>query len=191
MEGPTPVSALIHAATMVTAGVYLIVRSNPIYDLTPDAQTAVVVVGAITLLSTGRSSAAPRTTSRRRWPVDDEPDRLHDARRRPRRRRLRFAIFHLLTHGFFKANMFLGRRVGDARHGRRGRHAPLRRAALGMPVTFLTFGLGYLAIIGFPPFSGFWSKDKIIETAFDQGDGAWRPGSAGRHCSAPASPRST
>ena len=82
-----------------------------------------------------------------------------------------FAIFHLLTHGFFKANMFLG--AGSVMHAMDDdvdmRHYGALRKA--MPVTFLTFAMGYLAIIGFPRFSGFWSKDKIIETAF--GDNLW------------------
>jgi NADH-quinone oxidoreductase subunit L len=165
MEGPTPVSALIHAATMVTAGVYLVVRSNFVYELAPIAQTAVVVVGTVTLLWGAilgcakddiKKALAGSTMSQIGYmmlaaglgPVGYP-----------------FAIFHLLTHGFFKANMFLG--AGSVMHGmdddvNMRHYGALNRA---MPVTFLTFAMGYLAIIGFPGFSGFWSKDKIIESA--------------------------
>ena len=165
MEGPTPVSALIHAATMVTAGVYLVVRSNFIFELAPIAQTAVVVVATVTLLWGAilgcakddiKKALAGSTMSQIGYmmlaaglgPVGYP-----------------FAIFHLLTHGFFKANMFLG--AGSVMHGMNDdvdmRHyGGLNKA---MPVTFLTFAMGYLAIIGFPGFSGFWSKDRIIESA--------------------------
>jgi NADH-quinone oxidoreductase subunit L len=166
MEGPTPVSALIHAATMVTAGVYLIVRSNFIYDLTPIAQTAVVIVGAVTLLWGAvigcakddiKKALAGSTMSQIGYMMLAAG--LGTAG-------YAFAIFHLLTHGFFKANMFLG--AGSVMHAmdddvEMRRYGALRTA---LPVTFLTFAMGYLAIIGFPGFSGFWSKDKIIETAF-------------------------
>jgi NADH-quinone oxidoreductase subunit L len=168
MEGPTPVSALIHAATMVTAGVYLVVRSNFVFELAPHAQTVVVVVAVISLFWGAwigcakddiKKALAGSTMSQIGYMmlaaglgVAGYP----------------FAIFHLLTHGFFKANMFLG--AGSVMHGMDDdvdmRHyGALRRA---MPVTFVTFAMGYLAIIGFPGFSGFWSKDKIIETAMDQ-----------------------
>jgi NADH-quinone oxidoreductase subunit L len=165
MEGPTPVSALIHAATMVTAGVYLVVRSNFIYELTPLAQTVVVVVATVTLLWGAilgcakddiKKALAGSTMSQIGYMmlaaglgVAGYP----------------FAIFHLLTHGFFKANMFLG--AGSVMHGMNDdvdmRHYGGLRSY--MPITFLTFAMGYLAIIGFPGFSGFFSKDKIIETA--------------------------
>ena len=168
MEGPTPVSALIHAATMVTAGVYLIVRSNFIYELTPLAQTVVVVVATVTLLWGAilgcakddiKKALAGSTMSQIGYMmlaaglgVAGYP----------------FAIFHLLTHGFFKANMFLG--AGSVMHGMNDdvnmRHYGGLRSY--MPITFLTFAMGYLAIIGFPGFSGFFSKDKIIETALDE-----------------------
>jgi len=165
MEGPTPVSALIHAATMVTAGVYLIVRSNFIFELAPHAQTAVVVVAVVTLLWGAiigcakddiKKVLAGSTMSQIGYMM------LGAGLGVPG---YAFAIFHLLTHGFFKANMFLG--AGSVMHGMDDdvdmRHyGALNRA---MPVTFLTFAMGYLAIIGFPGFSGFWSKDKIIETA--------------------------
>ena len=165
MEGPTPVSALIHAATMVTAGVYLVVRSNFIFELAPIAQTAVVVVATVTLLWGAilgcakddiKKALAGSTMSQIGYmmlaaglgPVGYP-----------------FAIFHLLTHGFFKANMFLG--AGSVMHGmdddvNMRHYGALNKA---MPVTFLTFAMGYLAIIGFPGFSGFWSKDRIIESA--------------------------
>ncbi|MCX6398223.1 MAG: NADH-quinone oxidoreductase subunit L [Propionibacteriales bacterium] len=166
MEGPTPVSALIHAATMVTAGVYLIVRSNFIFSLTEDARTAVIIIGCITLLMGAvigcakddiKKALAGSTMSQIGYMVLAAG--LGPAG-------YAFAIFHLLTHGFFKANMFLG--AGSVMHGMNDdvnmRHYGALQKA--MPVTFATFGIGYLAILGVPPFAGFWSKDKIIETAF-------------------------
>nr|WP_234410832.1 NADH-quinone oxidoreductase subunit L [Nocardioides terrigena] len=165
MEGPTPVSALIHAATMVTAGVYLVVRSNFIYDLTPTAQTAVVIVATVTLLWGAvlgcakddiKKALAGSTMSQIGY-------MMLAAGLGPAG--YPFAIFHLLTHGFFKANMFLG--AGSVMHGMNDDVDMRHYGGLSkyMPVTFLTFAMGYLAIIGFPGFSGFWSKDKIIETA--------------------------
>ncbi|MCW2858177.1 MAG: dehydrogenase subunit, partial [Marmoricola sp.] len=168
MEGPTPVSALIHAATMVTAGVYLIVRSNFIFSLSENARTAVIIIGCITLLMGAvigcakddiKKALAGSTMSQIGYMVLAAG--LGPAG-------YAFAIFHLLTHGFFKANMFLG--AGSVMHGTEDdvnmRHYGALRKA--MPVTFLTFAMGYLAIIGFPGFAGFWSKDKIIETALAQ-----------------------
>lgn len=168
MEGPTPVSALIHAATMVTAGVYLIVRAHAIFDLSETARTAVVVVGAITLLLGAfigtakddiKKGLAGSTMSQIGYmvlaaglgPVGYV-----------------FAIFHLLTHGMFKAGLFLG--AGSVMHGMYDdvnmRHYGALRTM--MKVTYATFGLGFLAIIGVPPFAGFWSKDEIIYVAFSQ-----------------------
>ena len=165
MEGPTPVSALIHAATMVTAGVYLIVRSNFIFELAPDAQTAVVAVAVVTLLWGAiigcakddiKKALAGSTMSQIGYMMLGAGLGVSG---------YAFAIFHLLTHGFFKANMFLG--AGSVMHGMDDDVDMRHYGGLSkmMPVTFLTFAMGYLAIIGFPPFSGFWSKDKIIETA--------------------------
>jgi NADH-quinone oxidoreductase subunit L len=173
MAGPTPVSALIHAATMVTAGVYLVVRSAPIFEQAPNAQLVVVIVGAVTLIFGAivgcakddiKKALAASTMSQIGYmmlaaglgPVGYV-----------------FAIFHLLTHGFFKAGLFLG--AGSVMHGMNDQVDMRRFGGLAtvMKVTWVTFGLGWLAIIGFPGLSGFWSKDKIIEAAF-VGDG-WRP----------------
>ncbi|MGW3482506.1 NADH-quinone oxidoreductase subunit L [Rhodococcus indonesiensis] len=169
MEGPTPVSALIHAATMVTAGVYLIVRSDVLFDLAPTAQLAVVIVGAVTLLFGAvigcakddiKKALAASTMSQIGYMVLAAG--LGPAG-------YAFAIMHLLTHGFFKAGLFLG--AGSVMHGMNDevnmRHYGGLRTV--MPITFVTFGLGYLAIIGIPPFAGFFSKDKIIEAAFGAG----------------------
>ena len=167
MEGPTPVSALIHAATMVTAGVYLVVRSGPIFEGAPVAQNAVIVVGAVTLLFGAiigtakddiKKALAASTMSQIGY-------MMLAAGLGPAG--YVFAIFHLLAHGFFKANLFLG--SGSVMHAMNDEvdmrvYGGLRRI---MPWTFGTFAVGYLAIIGVPPFSGFWSKDKIIEVAFD------------------------
>lgn len=169
MEGPTPVSALIHAATMVTAGVYLIVRSGPVFDLAPHAQTAVVVVGAVTLLFGAvigcakddiKKALAASTMSQIGYMVLAAG--LGPAG-------YAFAIMHLLTHGFFKAGLFLG--AGSVMHAmddevNMRRYGGLRKA---LPITFVTFGLGYLAIIGIPPLAGFFSKDGIIEAALGAG----------------------
>ncbi|AFM16322.1 NADH dehydrogenase subunit L [Mycolicibacterium chubuense NBB4] len=169
MEGPTPVSALIHAATMVTAGVYLIVRSAPVFDLAPYAQTAVVIVGAVTLLFGAvigcakddiKKALAASTMSQIGYMVLAAG--LGPAG-------YAFAIMHLLTHGFFKAGLFLG--AGSVMHAMNDevdmrRYGGLRKA---LPITFVTFGLGYLAIIGVPPLAGFFSKDGIIEAALGSG----------------------
>ncbi|MGI8696736.1 MAG: NADH-quinone oxidoreductase subunit L [Mycobacteriales bacterium] len=169
MEGPTPVSALIHAATMVTAGVYLIARSSPIFDLTQDGRTIVCIIGAITLLygcicgcayDDIKKVLAYSTVSQIGYmflavglgPIG-----------------YAFGILHLLAHGFFKAGMFLG--AGSVMHGMDDQVNMRRFGGLWkvMPITWVTFGLGYLAIIGFPGLSGYFSKDKIIEAAFDKG----------------------
>ncbi|AHH18784.1 NADH-quinone oxidoreductase subunit L [Nocardia nova SH22a] len=169
MEGPTPVSALIHAATMVTAGVYLIARSNPIFDAAPGARAAVLVVGAVTLLFGAvigcakddiKKALAASTMSQIGYMVLAAG--LGPAG-------YAVAIMHLLTHGFFKAGLFLG--AGSVMHAMNDetdmrRYGGLRRY---LPITFITFGLGYLAIIGVPPFAGFFSKDRIIEAAFGYG----------------------
>ncbi|MCX6428256.1 MAG: NADH-quinone oxidoreductase subunit L, partial [Actinobacteria bacterium] len=169
MAGPTPVSALIHAATMVTAGVYLITRSNFIFDAAPTAQLAVAIIGAITLLFGAvigmakddiKKALAASTMSQIGYMVLGAG--LGPAG-------YAFAIMHLLTHGFFKAGMFLG--AGSVMHGMNDEVNMRRFGGLRkfMPITFATFGLGYLAIIGVPPFAGFYSKDKIIEVAFNAG----------------------
>jgi NADH-quinone oxidoreductase subunit L len=169
MAGPTPVSALIHAATMVTAGVYLIVRSNFVFDAAPNAQLLVVIVGAITLLFGAiigtakddiKKALAASTMSQIGYMVLGAG--LGPAG-------YAYAIMHLITHGFFKAGMFLG--AGSVMHGMNDevnmrKYGGLRKF---MPITFVTFGLGYLAIIGVPPFAGYFSKDKIIETALNAG----------------------
>jgi NADH-quinone oxidoreductase subunit L len=171
MEGPTPVSALIHAATMVTAGVYLVTRSNAIFDLAPAAQTGVVVVGTVTLLFGAiigcakddiKKALAASTMSQIGY-------MMLAAGIGPAG--YAFAIFHLLTHGFFKADLFLG--AGSVMHGMNDEVDMRRYGGLSryMPTTFATFAVGYLAIIGIPPFGGFWSKDKIIEVAF--GENFW------------------
>ncbi|MFF4847076.1 NADH-quinone oxidoreductase subunit L [Streptomyces sp. NPDC001194] len=169
MEGPTPVSALIHAATMVTAGVYLIVRSAAVFNGAPDAQLVVTIVGAVTLIFGAivgcakddiKKALAGSTMSQIGYmilaaglgPIGYV-----------------FAIMHLVTHGFFKAGLFLG--AGSVMHGMNDEVDMRKYGALRkfMPVTFVTFGLGYLAIIGFPGLSGFFSKDMIIEAAFAKG----------------------
>ena len=171
MAGPTPVSALIHAATMVTAGVYLMVRSGAIFQGAPDAQLAVAVVGAITLVLGAVIGSAK-----------DDMKKVLAASTMSQIGYMMlgaglgpvgyaFAIFHLLTHGFFKAQLFLG--AGSVMHAM-GDQVDMRRfgaLAGAMRITWATMGIGWLAILGVPPFSGFWSKDRIIEAAFT-GEGA-------------------
>jgi NADH-quinone oxidoreductase subunit L len=179
MEGPTPVSALIHAATMVTAGVYLIARSNPIFSANHTAQTVVVCVGAATLLI-GAIIGCAKDDIKRVLAYSTVSQigymflgvGLGGAA-------YALAIIHLLAHGFFKAGLFLG--AGSIMHGMNDQTDIRRFGGLWryMKITWVTFGLGYLAIIGIPPLSGFFSKDPIIEAAFNRpGWSGWLFGSA-------------
>ncbi|NKE58409.1 NADH-quinone oxidoreductase subunit L [Lentzea sp. PSKA42] len=172
MAGPTPVSALIHAATMVTAGVYLIARSNPLYNLSEDGRLVVMIIGAVTLLigciigcayDDFKKVLAYSTVSQIGYmilavglgPIG-----------------YALGIMHLLTHGFFKAGLFLG--AGSVMHGMNDEGNIRRMGGLAkyLPITFVTWTLGYLALIGIPPFSGYFSKDAIIAAAF--GAEGWR-----------------
>jgi NADH-quinone oxidoreductase subunit L len=168
MEGPTPVSALIHAATMVTAGVYLITRSNAIFTESLPASTAVVVVGTVTLLFGAWIGCAKDDIKRvlAGSTMSQIGYMMLAAGIGPAG--YAYAIFHLLTHGFFKADMFLG--AGSVMHATDDEVDMRHYGALSrlMPITFVTFAAGYLAIIGFPFFSGFYSKDHIIEVAFER-----------------------
>ncbi|WP_375500564.1 NADH-quinone oxidoreductase subunit L [uncultured Jatrophihabitans sp.] len=169
MEGPTPVSALIHAATMVTAGVYLIARSAPIFNLAPAAQTVVTILGAITLLYGCIAGCGQ----------DDLKKVLANSTISQigymflavglGKGVYAIGIIHLVGHGFFKAALFLS--AGSVMHAMNDRIDMRRFGGLAriMPLTFVTFLCGYLAIIGFPGATGFWTKDKIIEAAFDKG----------------------
>jgi NADH-quinone oxidoreductase subunit L len=169
MEGPTPVSALIHAATMVTAGVYLVVRSHVIFELSAQARLLVMIVGAATLIFGAIIGCAK----------DDIKKALAGSTMSQigymmlaagiGKAGYVFAIAHLIVHGFFKAGLFLG--AGSVMHGMNDdvdmrKYGALRKV---MPITFATFGLGYLAIIGFPGLSGWWTKDGIIDSAFEKG----------------------
>ncbi|HEX2300139.1 MAG TPA: NADH-quinone oxidoreductase subunit L, partial [Pseudonocardiaceae bacterium] len=169
MEGPTPVSALIHAATMVTAGVYLIARCNPLYNLTETGRLVVVLVGVITLLIGSiigcayddiKKVLAYSTVSQIGYMILAVG--LGPAG-------YALGIFHLLTHGFFKAVLFLG--AGSVMHAMHDEVDMRRMGGLyrHLPLTFALFTTGYLALIGFPFFSGFFSKDAIIEAAFGLG----------------------
>jgi NADH-quinone oxidoreductase subunit L len=174
MEGPTPVSALIHAATMVTAGVYLLVRSNPILAIAPDARIAIAIVGTVTLLFGGiiasakddiKKSLAGSTMSQIGY-------MFLGAGLGPAG--YVFAIALLLSHGFYKAGLFLG--AGSVMHGMDDEQDMRRYGGLAryLPVTYVTFGLAYLAIIGIPPFSGYFTKDPIIGADFSEhGTGGW------------------
>ncbi len=179
MEGPTPVSALIHAATMVTAGVYLIARSNAIFSANETLQLVVVSVGALTLLMGCIIGAAKDDIKRvLAWSTVSQIGYmflgvgLGGAA-------YALAIVHLLAHGFFKANMFLG--AGSVMHGMNDQVDIRRFGGLSkyMKVTWLTFMMGWLAIIGMFPFSGYFSKEPIIVAAFER-DGwtAWLFGMA-------------
>jgi NADH-quinone oxidoreductase subunit L len=166
MEGPTPVSALIHAATMVTAGVYLIARSHVIFSLNPDVQTAVVVVGALTLLFGAIVGCAKDDIKRvLAWSTVSQIGYMFLAVGLGGAA-FALGIIHLLAHGFFKAGLFLG--SGSVMHAMNDQTDIRRFGGLWrvMPLTYATFAAGWLAIIGLFPFSGFWTKDPIIATAF-------------------------
>jgi NADH-quinone oxidoreductase subunit L len=168
MEGPTPVSALIHAATMVTAGVYLIARSHPIFSANLTLQTVVVSVGAVTLLVGAIIGCAKDDIKRvLAWSTVSQIGYMFLA---VGLGGVAYAlgIIHLLAHGFFKAGLFLG--AGSVMHAMDDQVDIRRFGGLWrlLPITWVTFGLAWLAIIGLPPLSGFFTKDPIIAAAFDR-----------------------
>src|SRR5207253_1358375 len=174
MEGPTPVSALIHAATMVTAGVFLMARINPILAHGPAAGTTIAIVGAATALFAATIACAQddikkvlaySTISQLGYMFLAVGSAAYVA-----------AIFHMVTHAFFKALLFLG--AGSVMHGLRDEQNMKRMGALRrwMPITSATFIVAWLAIAGVPPFSGFWSKDEILVNAWDKSHVLWAVG---------------
>ena len=167
MEGPTPVSALIHAATMVTAGVYVIARSAPIYEFTPVASTVVASVGALTAIWAASIALAQRdikkvlaysTISQLGFMFLAVGARAYVA-----------GVFHLMTHAFFKALLFLG--AGSVIHAMSDEQDMHRMGGLmrKMPLTATTMAIGALALAGIPPLAGFWSKDEILAADFARG----------------------
>ncbi|MBV8691963.1 MAG: NADH-quinone oxidoreductase subunit L [Actinobacteria bacterium] len=174
MEGPTPVSALIHAATMVTAGVFLMVRISPILHMTPGVLTVIAIVGAVTALFAATIACAQddikkvlaySTISQLGYMFLAVGSGAYVA-----------AIFHMVTHAFFKALLFLG--AGSVIHGLHEEQDMKRMGALRkwMPITSATFIVGWLAIAGIPPFAGFWSKDDILTAAWGKSPVLWAVG---------------
>ncbi|MEY2400482.1 MAG: NADH-quinone oxidoreductase subunit [Ilumatobacteraceae bacterium] len=175
MEGPTPVSALIHAATMVTAGVYLMCRISPMLEAASSyAPTLIAVVGAVTALFAATIAVAQNdikrvlaysTISQLGYMFLAVGSGAYTA-----------AIFHMVTHAFFKALLFLG--SGAVIHGMHHEQDMRRMGALRkvMPITAMTFIIGWLAIAGVPPFAGFWSKDDILLAAYDKSPVLWAIG---------------
>jgi NADH-quinone oxidoreductase subunit L len=174
MEGPTPVSALIHAATMVTAGVYLMCRVAPVLAQAPDASNVIAIVGVATAFFAATIAVAQNdikkvlaysTVSQLGYMFLAVGSGAYVA-----------AIFHMVTHAFFKALMFLG--AGSVIHGMHHEQDMKKMGAVRryMPITAVTFIIGWLAIAGVPPFAGFWSKDDILLAAYHKNVGLWLVG---------------
>ncbi|MEY2642083.1 MAG: NADH-quinone oxidoreductase subunit, partial [Actinomycetota bacterium] len=165
MEGPTPVSALIHAATMVTAGVFLMTRVNPVLSIAYDwAPTIIAVVGVATALFAATIAVAQ--TDIKKVLAYSTVSQLGFMFLAVGSGAYVAAIFHMVTHAFFKALLFLG--SGSVIHGMHHEQDMRKMGALRklMPITAFTFIIGWLAIAGVPPFAGFWSKDEILLYAF-------------------------
>ncbi|MEO5970642.1 MAG: NADH-quinone oxidoreductase subunit L [Bdellovibrionia bacterium] len=170
MAGPTPVSALIHAATMVTSGIYMVSRLNFLYSLSPTALSVVATVGAVTAFFAAtiavvqtdiKKVLAYSTVSQLGYMFLGCGVGAYSA-----------GVFHVITHAFFKALLFLG--AGSVIHGMHEEQNILKMGGLKskMPRTFLTFAIGWLAICGIPPFSGFFSKDEILWQAYSSPHGS-------------------
>ncbi|OFW66257.1 MAG: NADH-quinone oxidoreductase subunit L [Actinobacteria bacterium RBG_16_68_21] len=170
MEGPTPVSALIHAATMVTAGVYMVARTGAIFGMAPIAAGTVAVVGAATALYAATIAVAQ--TDIKRVLAYSTISQLGYMFMGVGAAAYVAGVFHLMTHSFFKALLFLG--AGSVIHGMHGEQDMAKMGGLRrkMPATFATMTIAWLAISGIPPLAGFWSKDEILGTVFERG-GAW------------------
>jgi NADH-quinone oxidoreductase subunit L len=176
MEGPTPVSALIHAATMVTAGVYLLCRINPLLHASPDAAWTIAIIGAVTAFVAATIACAQddikkvlaySTISQLGYMVLAIGSGAYEA-----------AIFLMVAHAFFKGLLFLG--AGSVIHGLHDEQDLKRMGNLRiyMPITFVTFGVGWLAIAGVPPLSGFWAKGDILENTWAAHPALWAVGLA-------------
>jgi NADH-quinone oxidoreductase subunit L len=169
MAGPTPVSALIHAATMVTSGVFLMTRVNPVLAAAaPEASTVIAWVGVLTALFAATIAVAQ--TDIKKVLAYSTVSQLGYMFLAVGSGAFVAAIFHMVTHAFFKALMFLG--SGSVIHGMHHEQDMRKMGALRkvMPVTAATFIVGWLAIAGVPPFAGFWSKDEILLFALAKGD---------------------
>ena len=164
MAGPTPVSALIHAATMVTAGIFMVTRLNFVFDLTPDVQTVIAVIGAITSLVAATIGLVQ--TDIKKVLAYSTVSQLGLMFLALGLGAYEVAVFHVITHAFFKACLFLG--SGSVIHGLHGEQDMRKMGGLrkAMPITFWTMLISSLAISGVPFFSGFFSKDEILMTAF-------------------------
>lgn len=175
MAGPTPVSALIHAATMVTAGIFMVTRLNFIFDLTPVVQTVIAVVGATTALVAATIGLVQNDIKKvLAYSTVSQLGLMFLA--------LGFgayevAVFHVITHAFFKACLFLG--SGSVIHALHGEQDMRRMGGLkkAMPITFITMLVSSMAISGIFPFAGFWSKDEILMVAFEHNKALWIVGS--------------
>ncbi|MCE3280255.1 MAG: nuoL [Bacteroidetes bacterium] len=174
MAGPTPVSALIHAATMVTAGIYMIARSNILYTLSPDTMAVVAVIGVCTALFAATIGLAQNdikkvlaysTVSQLGYMFLALGVGAYTG-----------AVFHVMTHAFFKALLFLG--AGSVIHAMSGEQDIRKMGGLKkyIPITHFTFLIGTLAISGFPGFSGFFSKDEILAHAYEHNKVLWLVG---------------
>ncbi len=171
MEGPTPVSALIHAATMVTAGVYMVARSSAIFERAPMAMTVVAIIGTLTALFAATIGIAQ--TDIKKVLAYSTVSQLGYMFMACGVGAFSAGIFHLMTHAFFKGLLFLA--AGSVIHGIGGEQDMRKMGGLRvyMPWTFATMGIATLAIAGIPPFAGFWSKDEILWKAYSSPQGSW------------------
>ena len=175
MAGPTPVSALIHAATMVTAGIFMITRLNFLFDLAPDVQNLIAIIGAITALVAATIGLLQNDIKKvLAYSTVSQLGLMFLALGLGA---YQVAVFHVITHAFFKACLFLG--SGSVIHALHGEQDMRKMGGLkkAMPITFITMLISSLAISGIFPFAGFWSKDEILMTAFHEDLPLWIIGS--------------
>ncbi|PXV60249.1 NADH-quinone oxidoreductase subunit L [Dysgonomonas alginatilytica] len=171
MAGPTPVSALIHAATMVTAGIFMITRLNFLFDLTPDIQYFIAIIGAVTALFA--ASIGIVQTDIKKVLAYSTVSQLGLMFLALGLGAYQIAVFHVITHAFFKACLFLG--SGSVIHAMGGEQDMRKMGGLKgvMSITYITFLVSTLSISGIPPFAGFFSKDEIMLVAFQNSPILW------------------
>ena len=175
MAGPTPVSALIHAATMVTAGIFMITRLNFLFDYVPSVQNIIAIIGAITALVAATIALVQNDIKKvLAYSTVSQLGLMFLALGLGA---YEIAVFHVITHAFFKACLFLG--SGSVIHGLHGEQDMRKMGGLkkAMPITFITMLIAALAISGIFPLAGFWSKDEILMTAFHENKVLWVIGS--------------